>query len=113
MAKKSTSRKTSAKKSAKKSMRKKRRPSRTTLIEQSLRDAQRVLTGYIESGGKQVTDTIGALMNIFESPKLGRALQPSRRSARRGPVAKRPSAKRKTAGAAARRTQKDGRRTRS
>jgi hypothetical protein len=83
MAKKST---------AKKSKPKTRRVSRTALIEQSLRDAQHVLAGYIESGGKQVTDTIGTLMKIFESPKLGSALKP-RRSARRRTAAKRTMAR--------------------
>lgn len=104
MAKKSTAKKSGPGK--------KRRVSRTTLIEQSLRDAQHVLTGYIESGGKQVTDTIGALMKIFESPKLGSALKPSpRRSARRRPVAKRTTPKRKAP--APRRTPKGRRRAHS
>ena len=96
----------------------KRRVSRAKLIEQSLRDAQRVLSGYMASGGKQVSDTMGALLKIFESPKLGSALKPARRrrrSTRSGATrtAKRKAPKGRAAAARASSPKGGRRRTRS
>jgi hypothetical protein len=90
---------------------KKRRVSRTTLIEQSLRDAQHVLSSYMESGGKQVSDTMSALMKIFESPKLGGALKTGPRRARSARPPARRAAGRHLNGASAGVTRKIKRKT--
>lgn len=47
---------------------------KSSVIESSLRDAQKVLSGYIESGGKQVRDTMSSLVKIFENQHLTEAL---------------------------------------
>lgn len=90
---------------------KQRRVSRTTLIEQSLRDAQHVLSSYMESGGKQVSDTMSALMKIFESPKLGSALEPRTRRSRSARAPVRRAAGRHLNGATAGVTRKTKRKT--
>ena len=66
----------------------------SSVIEQSLRDAQKVLSGYMESGGRHVKDTLGSLVKIFENQHLSEALASGSRHLSRA-VRGRPSAKRR------------------
>jgi hypothetical protein len=49
----------------------KRRTGRSSGIDQTLRDARDVLGDYINSGGKQVKDTLNALLRIFHMDTAG------------------------------------------
>lgn len=51
-----------------------RRSGKTSVIEKSLRDAQKVISGYLESGGKRVTDTVASLVDILQNQHLTDAL---------------------------------------
>jgi hypothetical protein len=75
----------------------------SSVIEKSLRDAQKVIAGYMESGGKQVKDTLGSLVRIFENQHLTEALASgSRRISRavtgRGSAKRRSTASRRSRG---------------
>jgi hypothetical protein len=62
----------------------KRSPQRArgrSTLEKSFRDAQAVLSGYIESGGKQVKDTMTSLLHIFDLDKGGARTRAPRRAA--------------------------------
>ncbi len=52
-----------------------KRTRRKSAIEQTLRDAQDVLSGYIESGGKQVKETMRSLLRIFDMEALTRRVR--------------------------------------
>lgn len=51
-----------------------RRSGKTSVIEKSLRDAQKVISGYLESGGKRVSDTVASLVDILQNQHLTEAL---------------------------------------
>jgi hypothetical protein len=69
--------------------------SKASVIEKSLRDAQKVLSSYMESGGKQVKDTLGSLVRIFENQHLSEALAAGSRRLSRA-VGGRAAVKRRT-----------------
>ena len=71
----------------------KRSPQRArgrSTLEKSFRDAQAVLSGYLESGGKQVKDTMTSLLHIFDLDKPGgRSTRAPRRAATKTAARKR------------------------
>jgi len=58
--------------------RSKRGRSPIRVIENSLKDAQKLVASYISSGSEQVTDTIRSLRRIFDNRELAAALKKAR-----------------------------------
>jgi hypothetical protein len=79
----------------------KRRAGKASVIEQSLRDAQKVISGYIESGGQRVSDTVASLVDILQNQHLTEALSAGSRRISRAVTGrpKRATAKRRAGGA--------------
>jgi hypothetical protein len=69
---------------------------KSSVLEKSLRDAQTVISGYIESGGKRVKDAMNSLVEILENQHLAEALSAGSQRLTRAVSGSRATAKRRT-----------------